>query len=63
MADKSEDKLRGYIVISKTLVDTKKYAGCKMIPYGNVYPAIFRKVYGPDGKRECEQWMASHCSK
>jgi hypothetical protein len=63
MADKSEERLRGYVVISKTLVDAKKYEGCKVIPYGDVYPAIYRQVYGPASKRECEKWVASHCSK
>jgi hypothetical protein len=63
MADKSEERLRGYVVISKTLVDAKKYEGCKVIPYGDLYPAIYRQVYGPASKRECEKWVASHCSK
>ena len=63
MADKSEERLRGYIVISTTLSgEPKKYAGCKVIPYGDVYPAIYRQVYGPASKRECEKWVASHCS-
>jgi hypothetical protein len=63
MADKSEDRLRGYVVISKTLADAKKYEGCKVIPSGDVYPAIYRQVYGPASKRDCEKWMASNCSK
>jgi hypothetical protein len=63
MADKSEERLRGYVVISKTLVEAKKYEGCKVIPYGDVYPAIYRQVYGPASKRECEKWVASNCSK
>ena len=62
MADKSEERLRGYVVISKTLVDAKKYEGCKVIPYGDVYPAIYRQVYGPASKRECEKWVKSNCS-
>lgn len=63
MADKSEEKLRGYVVISKTLVEAKKYEDCKIIPSGDVYPAIYRQVYGPASRRECEQWTASHCSR
>ena len=64
MADKSEEKLRGHIVISTTLEgDVKKFAGCKVIPYGDVYPAIYRQVYGPAGKRECEKWVNSNCAR
>lgn len=63
MADESEARLRGYVVISKTLVRAKKYEGCKVIRYGDVYPAIYRQVYGPAGKRECEKWVTSNCSK
>lgn len=63
MADKSEERLRGYVVISKTLAEAKKYAGCKVIPYGDMYPAIFRKVYGPASKGDCEKWVNSHCSR
>ena len=63
MADKSEERLRGYVVISTTLVDAKKFEGCKVIPYGDVYPAIYRQVYGPASKRECEKWVNSNCSK
>jgi len=63
MADKSRDRQRGYVVISTTLEDAKKYEGCKVIPYGEVYPAIYRQVYGPASQRDCEKWMASHCSQ
>jgi hypothetical protein len=63
MSDKSEDRLRGYVVISKTLVEAKKYEGCKVIPSGEPYPAIYRQVFGPASKRDCEKWMASNCSK
>jgi hypothetical protein len=64
MADKSEERLRGYVVISTTLDgDVKKYAGCKVIPSGDVYPAIYRQVYGPASKRDCEKWVASNCTR
>ena len=63
MAEKSDDRERGYIVISTTLEDAKKYEGCKVIPYGDVYPAIYRQVYGPASKRDCEKWVNSNCSK
>ena len=63
MAEKSDDRERGYIVISKTLEAAKKYEGCKVIPYGDVYPAIYRQVYGPANKRECEKWVKSNCTR
>ena len=63
MSDKSQDRQRGYVVISTTLADAKKYEGCKVIPSGDVYPAIYRQVYGPASQRDCEKWVNSHCSK
>ena len=63
MADKSQDRERGYIVISTTLEEARKYEGCKVIPQGEIYPAIYRQVYGPASQRDCEKWTASHCDK
>ena len=65
MSDQKEEaRERGYIVISTTLDnDPKKYEGCKVIPYGDVYPAIYRQVYGPAGKRDCEKWVNSNCTQ
>jgi hypothetical protein len=63
MSDKSGERLRDYVVISKTLDDARKYEGCKVIPYGDVYPAIYRQVYGPASQRDCEKWVNSNCSK
>ncbi len=58
-----EQKERGYIVISKTLEsDPKKYAGCQVVPNGDIFPAIFRRVYGPASKHDCEKWVKSHCT-
>ena len=62
MADKSGDRERGYIVISKTLEDARKYEGCKVIPSGDIYPAIYRQVHGPASKRDCEKWVKSNCT-
>jgi len=62
MADKSEDRLRGYIVISSTL-EGEDYQDCKVIPYGDVYPATFRQVFGPASEKECKQWAAKNCDR
>ncbi|HKG11848.1 MAG TPA: hypothetical protein VKB12_00860 [Pyrinomonadaceae bacterium] len=61
MAEKS-DRLRGYVVISTTL-EGEDYAGCKVVPYGEPYPAIYRQVFGPASEKECKQWVAKNCNK
>lgn len=62
MAEKSGDRLRGYIVISTTLVGDD-YRDCKLVPHGEPYPAIYRQVFGPASERECKQWVAKNCDK
>jgi hypothetical protein len=63
MAEKSDDRERGYIVISTTLEDARKYEGCQVIPYGDMFAATYRQVYGPASQRDCEKWVNSNCSK
>ena len=46
MADKKDEKLRGYIVIALTASTGKKYEDCKVIPHGDIYPAIYSQVFG-----------------
>jgi hypothetical protein len=62
MADKSQDRLRGYVVITTTL-EGEHYQNCKVIPSGDVYPAIYRQVFGPASEKDCKQWVAKHCNK
>jgi len=62
MAEKSGDRLRGHVVISKTL-EGADYKGCKVIPAGDVYPAIYRQVFGPASEKDCKQWVAKNCNK
>lgn len=62
MAEKSGDRPKGYVVISTTL-EGKDYKGCKVIPAGDVYPAIYRQVFGPAGEKDCKQWVAKNCGK
>ncbi len=59
MAEKS-GRLRGYVVISTTLEGTD-YSGCKVIPAGEPYPAVYRQVFGPASEKECKQWVARNC--
>ena len=63
MADKGDDRLRGYIVIALTASTGKKYEDCKVIPHGDVYPAIYSQVFGPASQKDCEKWMHANCSK
>ena len=63
MADKSDDKLRGYIDIALTASTGKKYEDCKVIPHGDVFPAIYSQVFGPASQKDCEKWKASNCGK
>ena len=63
MAEESDDREWGFIVISMTLEEAKKFEGCKVIPYGDVYPAIYRQVYGPSSRRGCEKWVAANCAQ
>ena len=63
MADKQDERLRGYIVIALTGSTTKKYEDCKVIPYGDVFPAIYSQVFGPESQKDCEQWTKANCAK
>lgn len=63
MADKSDERLRAYIVIALTASTGKKYEDCQVIPHGDVYAAIYSQVYGPASQKDCEQWKAANCGK
>ena len=58
-----DDRERGYIVIALTGGTGKKQEDCKVIPHGDVYPAIYSQVFGPASQRECEKWKNSNCGK
>ena len=63
MADKDDDRERGYIVIALTASTGKKYEDCKVIPHGDMYPAIYSQVFGPASQKDCEKWVAGNCDK
>ena len=63
MADKQDERLRGYIVIALTASTGKKHEDCKVIPHGDVYPAIYSQVFGPASEKDCQKWMAANCVK
>ncbi|HYN85992.1 MAG TPA: hypothetical protein VER32_12120 [Pyrinomonadaceae bacterium] len=57
------DRERAHIVIALTGTTGKKHEGCRVVPHGEPYPAIYSQVYGPASQRDCEKWMASNCSR
>jgi hypothetical protein len=61
MADKPDDRERGYIVIALTTSTGKKYEDCKVIPHGDLFPTIYSQVFGPASRKDCEKWMAANC--
>jgi hypothetical protein len=61
MANKSDERLKGYIVIALTASTGKKYEDCKVIANGDVYPAIYSQVFGPASQKDCEKWKAANC--
>lgn len=63
MADKQDERLKGYIVIALTASTAKKYEDCKVIPLGDVFPAIYSQVFGPASEKDCEKWTAGNCGK
>lgn len=63
MADKDDERERGYIVIALTASTGKKYEDCKVIPYGDPFVATHSQVFGPALQKDCEKWMAANCGK
>ena len=63
MADKQDERLRGYIVIALSASTGKKYEDCKVVPHGDMIAAIYTQVFGPASQKDCEKWMASNCGK
>ena len=63
MAEQSDERLRAYIVIALAASTGKKYEDCKVIPHGDIYPAIYSQVYGPASQKDCEKWQHANCGK
>lgn len=61
MAEKSDDRLRAYIVIAQSGTTGKKFEDCRVIPHGDMYPATHNQVFGPASEKECQKWAASNC--
>ena len=51
-----------FVVISKTLIG-EDYRDCRIILEGEPFPAVYRQVYGPASKEECEKWVAGNCDQ
>ena len=63
MADKQDERLKGYIVIALAESTAKKYEDCKVIPHGDLYPATHKQVFGPESQKDCEKWANANCGK
>lgn len=63
MAEKDDERLRGYIVIALSGSTDKKFEDCKVIPHGEIYPTIYSQVYGPASQKDCEKWQHANCGK
>ncbi|HEX5708357.1 MAG TPA: hypothetical protein VFX96_13725 [Pyrinomonadaceae bacterium] len=57
------DRERAYIVIALVERTGKKHEGCRVIPHGELFPAIYSQVFGPASQRDCEKWMNSNCGR
>ncbi|WPD21083.1 MAG: hypothetical protein SD837_12835 [Candidatus Electrothrix scaldis] len=38
-----------------------RYSGCSIIPEDALYPAIYRRVFGPASQRECQGFVSQYC--
>ncbi len=52
---------RGFIVIALAASSGGKHLGCRVIPEGTIYPAIYKRVHGPAPLLNCVLYMAKHC--
>ena len=52
-----------YIVASRVATTGDKHENCLIVKESDVYPATHAKVYGPDTRARCEQWVARNCRK
>lgn len=55
------EKGEQFIVIALTGSSGDKYRGCRVIPEGNPYPAIYSQVFGPASREECAKWVEENC--
>lgn len=50
-----------FIVIALTGSGADKHQGCRVLPEGTAYLAIYSEVFGPASRGECDQWVAENC--
>ena len=62
-SESDNDRQRAYVVIALTASAGKKCEDCKVIPRGDVYPAIYSQLYGPASRRDCEKWRNANSGK
>jgi len=54
--------LAGEFIVTALLNDNNgKHRGCRIRPEGAVYPAIYRRVFGPTSYAQCSAYVAKNC--
>ena len=51
-----------HMVIALLFRSPKGHVGCRVVPYGTIYPAIYYQVFGPAPKQACENFVKKSCS-
>jgi hypothetical protein len=51
-----------FVVIALAGAAGDLHLGCRVVPRGSIFPAIFRQVFGPASLGECQSWIAERCT-
>lgn len=51
-----------FIVIALVQESPGNLQGCSVVPSGEQYLAIYKKVFGPSTNDECIQWVSENCT-
>jgi hypothetical protein len=52
-----------YIVASLVATSGDKHEGCMIVEEDGIILGTHAKVFGPDTRRACEQWVAANCKR
>ncbi len=50
-----------FIVVALTASNGEKHQGCRVLPEGALYPAIYSQFFGPASRAVCQQWIDANC--
>jgi hypothetical protein len=51
-----------WIVTALVVPEKPPYAGCSIRDKDAIYPRIYRRVFGPDTRAKCEQFIKKNCA-